>query len=177
MPESEGVPGAGSLRIDRWLWHARFYRSRALATAAVEAGHVRVNGVRAKPSRAVRVGDQLAIARAGNTVEGRIVDLPRRRGPAAEARACFAETEESIARGVRHAQNQRLGAFAAPRPPGRPDKKARRELRALGRGQGEAPLPPDEPADDGWDYGREDRDPPEDERRGLRAGRDHVLDK
>ena len=58
---------AAELRLDRWLWHARFYKTRALATAAVEAGRVKVNGARPKPSRVVRVGDQLEISLAGRT--------------------------------------------------------------------------------------------------------------
>ncbi len=137
--DGDGDATAGAvLRIDRWLWHARFYKSRALATSAVSAGQVRLNGERVKASRPVRAGDRLALNAAGRLVEVDILALPVRRGPAPEARTAYAETEESLARAVQYAAQQRLGAYAAPRPDGRPDKKARRQLRALGRGQGES---------------------------------------
>jgi len=138
------TPEAAGLRLDRWLWHARFYKSRALATAAVEAGRVKVNGARAKPSRAVRIGDQLELSLSGRLLDCEVLGLPVRRGPAPEARLAYAESERSIERGRLHAQNQRLGAYAAPRPDGRPDKKERRALLALGRAQaaGDA-QPPD----------------------------------
>lgn len=128
---------AVGLRLDKWLWHARFYKTRALATAAVGAGHVRLNGERVKASRAVRVDDRIAINASGRLVEVDVRALPVRRGPAIEARGAYEETPESVLRGVAYATNQRLGAFAAPRPLGRPDKKARRQLMALGRRQGE----------------------------------------
>jgi ribosome-associated heat shock protein Hsp15 len=134
-PDSE-ARADGELRIDRWLWHARFYRSRALASAAVSAGQVRLNGERVKASRAVRAGDRLALNVAGRLVEIDVRALPVRRGPAPEARTAYVETEESLARAVQYAAQQRLGAYAAPRPDGRPDKRARRQLRALGRAQG-----------------------------------------
>lgn len=139
------------LRLDRWLWHARFYKTRALATAAVEAGRVKVNGARPKPSRVVRVGDQLEVSVAGRWLECIVRGIPVRRGPAPEARLAFEETESSVARGLVHAQNQRLGAFAAPRPQGRPDKKERRQLLALGRAQaGGGAEPGDDAGGDDW---------------------------
>lgn len=161
---------AAELRLDRWLWHARFYKTRALATAAVEAGRVKVNGARPKPSRVVRVGDQLEISLAGRWLECAVRGIPVRRGPAPEARLAFEETEASVARGLVHAQNQRLGAFAAPRPDGRPDKKERRQLLALGRAQagGDADAGPHGAGDDDddwspdWDDGAGDDDPPDD---------------
>ena len=152
---------AQELRIDRWLWHARFYRSRALATAAVSAGQVRLNGERVKASRVVKVGDRLGLNAAGRLVEVDVRALPARRGPAPEARTAYAETEESIARSVQYAAQQRLGAYAAPRPDGRPDKKARRQLRALGRGQGESGYGPADWAPyDGDGFGAPDDDLP-----------------
>ena len=158
---------AAELRLDRWLWHARFYKTRALATAAVEAGRVKVNGARPKPSRVVRVGDQLDIAVAGRWLECVVRGIPVRRGPAPEARLAFEETEASVARGLIHAQNQRLGAFAAPRPDGRPDKKERRQLLALGRAQagGDTDTGPHDAADDwgaDWDDGADEDDADDD---------------
>jgi len=151
------------LRLDRWLWHARFYKTRALATAAVEAGRVKLNGARPKPSRVVRVGDQLEVSLSGRWLECVVRGIPVRRGPAPEARLAFEETAQSVARGLIHAQNQRLGAFAAPRPDGRPDKKERRQLLALGRAQagGTAEADPDAEVrdwSDEWDAAADDDD-------------------
>ena len=150
-PHAAAGPPAAELRLDRWLWHARFYRSRALAAAAVSAGHVRVNGARAKPARVVRVGDQVELSLSGRGLECHVLALPARRGPPAEARLAYAETQASIARGVLYAQNQRLGAFAAPRPEGRPDKKERRQLLALGRAQAGGGSPGAAGAEADWD--------------------------
>lgn len=152
-PDSE-APADGELRIDRWLWHTRFYRSRALASAAVSAGQVRLNGERVKASRSVRAGDRLALNIAGRLVEVDVRALPVRRGPAPEARTAYAETDASLARSVQYAAQLRLGALAVPRPDGRPDKRARRQLRALGRAQGDGepepwPLRDDAPSPDG----------------------------
>jgi len=117
-----GVPG---LRIDLWLWYARFFKSRSLAQAAVEGGHVQVNGGRVKASRLVRVGDRLRITRERERWEVEVTWLPERRGPASEARLAYAESPES------EAARQRAREFArlvAPVPTGRPDKRDRREL-------------------------------------------------
>lgn len=127
--------GGATLRVDKWLWQARFYKTRALATAAVGAGRVAVNGERVKASRTVKAGDRIAVSGGGRTVEVDVLGVPNRRGPAAEARLAYTETAKSIARGLVHASNQRLGAIAVPRPDGKPDKKARRQLLALDRRQ------------------------------------------
>ena len=121
------TPPAGpeGLRIDLWLWYARFFKSRSLAQAAVEGGHVQVNGGRVKASRPVRVGDRLRITRERERWEVEVTWLPERRGPASEARLAYAESPES------EAARQRAREFArlvAPVPTGRPDKRDRREL-------------------------------------------------
>jgi ribosome-associated heat shock protein Hsp15 len=118
-------------RVDRWLWFARFFRSRTLAAQAVAGGKVHVNGERAKPSRDLALGDRLDIT-LGNAVWTVLVcGLPARRGPAAEAQACFRETPESelgrrVARERRHAERSLIVA-----PPGRPGKRERRAIRRL----------------------------------------------
>ncbi len=145
--------GGATLRIDKWLWHARFYKTRALATAAVGAGRVAINGERVKASRTVRAGDRIAVSGGGRTVEVDVLGVPNRRGPAAEARLAYAETADSLARGLVHASNQRLGAFAVPRPDGKPDKKARRQLLALDRRQSDGGGAEDEFA---WLWGEDD---------------------
>jgi ribosome-associated heat shock protein Hsp15 len=132
----DGEDGAAALRVDRWLWCARFYKSRAQAAQAVAGGRVHVNGARAKPSRALRVGDRIAVSLQGRDVELDVLAIPARRGPAPEAQACYAETPESVDRGQRWRDSQRLAALATPRPDERPDKKSRRELIELARKQG-----------------------------------------
>jgi ribosome-associated heat shock protein Hsp15 len=127
---------AGGLRVDRWLWCARFYKSRAQAAEAVAGGRVHVNGGRAKPSRVLKVGDRLAVSLHGRDVEFDVRRIPARRGPAPEARACYEETPDSVARGVTWREQHRLAALAAPRPDDKPDKKSRRELIELARRQG-----------------------------------------
>jgi ribosome-associated heat shock protein Hsp15 len=121
---------AAELRIDKWLWFARFFRSRSQATDAVAGGLVHVNGERVKPSRSVRVHDRIEITRDEVTFELVVQAIPTRRGPAVEARTCFVETETSIAARERRREQARL---APPAPDGRPDKHARRALRDLRR--------------------------------------------
>jgi ribosome-associated heat shock protein Hsp15 len=119
------------LRIDKWLWCARFYKSRSQATTAVAGGLVHVNGERVKPSRAVHVDDRIEITRDEVRFEVVIRGLPVRRGPAPEARTHYVETEASAAAREQQRERSRL---APPAPEGRPDKHARRILRDLRRG-------------------------------------------
>lgn len=123
-------------RLDKWLWAARFYKTRALATDAVLGGHVHLNGVRVKPAKEVRPGDTLAI-RIG-TVEWTVVvaALAEKRGPASVARTLYEETPESLEQRERAALQRK----AAPPPLGadlgaRPTKQDRRRLDALRRAQ------------------------------------------
>jgi ribosome-associated heat shock protein Hsp15 len=118
-------------RVDRWLWFARFYRTRSLAAQAVAGGRVHVNGLRAKPARELAVGDRLDITLGTEVWTVRVRSLPSRRGPAAEAQACYEETPDSelrrrVARERRHADRALKVA-----PPGRPDKRERRAIRRL----------------------------------------------
>ena len=127
-----------SLRIDKWLWFARFFKTRSLAAKAVTAGHVRVNGMRVKPSRAVALGDALNVQRGAELTECNVVALPARRGSATEARQCYLETEESIARRETRALERKSLATALGQPTkGRPDKRTRRMLRERVRGSSE----------------------------------------
>jgi len=120
-PQSAGH----GLRIDKWLWCARFFKSRSLAQEAVEGGHVQVNGERAKASRQVRVGDRLRITRAQERYEVEVTGIPVRRGPAEEARRHYLETPESEAA---RAHARELNRLSAPVSSGRPDKRERRDL-------------------------------------------------
>lgn len=128
------MAGGGELRIDRWLWCARFFKSRALAAEAVKAGHVRVGGERVKASRDVRVGDRLLIVKGAYEFDVEIVGIPARRGPASEAAACYVETPESVER--RRQRSEQSAAARILRAPtsGRPDKRTRRLIRDRQRG-------------------------------------------
>lgn len=120
------------LRIDRWLWCARFFKTRTLAAAAVKGGHVRLNGQRVKPARDVKVGDALSIAvGTGPERDVTIVAIPPRRGPAAEAQDCYVETAESIERRRLHAERRAEARWVAAPTSGRPDRRTRRLLKRV----------------------------------------------
>jgi len=123
--DASSAPGAATLRIDKWLWCARFFKSRGVAQEAVEGGHVQVNGERVKSSRQVRVGDTLRITRERERYEVEVIGIPARRGPAAEARQHYRETPESEAA---RAHARELDRLSAPVSSGRPDKRERRDL-------------------------------------------------
>jgi ribosome-associated heat shock protein Hsp15 len=124
------------LRIDRWLWCARFFKTRSAAAEAVRRGHVRLNTQRVKPAHVVKVGDALAIEVSdGAERDVQIVAIPWRRGPAPEAAATYVETSESIERRRLAAEQRALRPALAPPTTGRPDKRTRRLLlRARQRG-------------------------------------------
>jgi ribosome-associated heat shock protein Hsp15 len=134
--EEPGGSTADELRIDRWLWCARFFKSRSQAADAVAGGRVHLNGARVKPARALRVGDRVTLTLQGRDAEFDVRRIPVRRGPAPEAQSCYEETPASAERAVRWREQHRLAALAAPRPDERPDKKSRRELIELARRQG-----------------------------------------
>jgi len=129
--------GPGALRLDKWLWCARFFRSRSLAAEAVAGGKVHVNRQRVRPARVVRAGDLLEITVGYEVHTVEVKAIPARRGPAAEARLCYEETPDSIARRERSREQRRLAAMAAPQTQGRPDKHTRRELQKFRRERGE----------------------------------------
>lgn len=122
-------------RLDKWLWHARFYKTRSLATGAINGGKVHLNAERVKPAHQVRVGDRLSLALDGIVAEFEVLALPRRRGPAAEAQTCFLETPASAERRAKLRDQQRLAQMSRPRPDARPDKRDRRRLMRLQRDQ------------------------------------------
>jgi len=134
MPEDRDEAG---LRIDKWLWCARFFKTRSLASVAVAGGKVHVNRERVKPSRIVRAGDVLDITVGFDAITVEVLAIPARRGPAPEARLSYRESEASIARRERMREQRRLAALAAPQTDGRPDKRTRRELLRFHRNQGE----------------------------------------
>ena len=119
------------MRLDKWLWAARFYRTRSLAQQAIEVGRVRLEGERIKPSREVKPGDRLAIRVQDEDWEIAVRALSERRGPAAAARLLYEEEEQSrLARERRRAQRS-LAREPALERHGRPTKTDRRALRRL----------------------------------------------
>ena len=119
------------VRIDKWLWAARFFKTRGAATEAVLGGRVHVNGERVKPSKPVRAGDTLEVTIGTVRRVVAVIEVAERRGPASVAATMYAETAESRAAREQHALERRLA-----RPPGadlgaRPTKQARRRLDSL----------------------------------------------
>jgi len=127
---------ADRLRVDRWLWCARLFKSRSAAAEAVRGGHVRLNGQRVKPAHAVKVGDALQVELPQSAQrELAIASIPVRRGPAPEAARAYVESPESIERRRRAAEERAARTVFMPPTAGKPDKRTRRLLlRARQRG-------------------------------------------
>jgi ribosome-associated heat shock protein Hsp15 len=124
-----------SHRLDKWLWHTRFFKTRSLATRAITGGKVHLNGERIKPAHHVKVGDRISLSLQGIVGEFEVKGLPVRRGPAAEAQTHYSESAASAERRARFKEQQRLANVSRPRPDSRPDKRERRQLAKLHRGQ------------------------------------------
>ncbi|MBF0422232.1 MAG: RNA-binding protein [Magnetococcales bacterium] len=116
-------------RIDKWLWAARFYKTRSLATEAVAGGLVHVNHQRVKPGKTIKPGDVVAIQKDRWAMTVTIQALPTRRGPAKEAVLLYEETSES--RELRQKIESMPTAFMVPVLGGRPTKKARRNMEKI----------------------------------------------
>jgi ribosome-associated heat shock protein Hsp15 len=129
MADEAANPG---VRLDVWLWAARFFRTRSLARQAIENGKVDIDGQRAKPARQVRVGNGLRVVRGEEAFEVEVRALSDVRGPASVAQALYLETDASRARreSERAARAAQRAGYQAPQ--GKPDKRARRLIRALG---------------------------------------------
>lgn len=122
---------AEKVRIDRWLWAARFVKTRSLAAEAINGGRVHVNGVRAKPSKEVAAGDtvEVTLGQAQWTVT--VLGVSERRGPASEAQLLYEESEESRERRAREAAQRRMAAPLGAELGARPTKRDRRRIEAL----------------------------------------------
>lgn len=116
------------VRIDKWLWAARFFKSRALATKACELGRVRLGGVEAKPAREVHAGDMLHVRNESGDFEIEVLALSEIRGPAAVAQTLYRETEASQEARVRLAEERKALQQYAPIPERRPNKRDRRRI-------------------------------------------------
>jgi len=117
---------SAGVRVDKWLWVARAYKTRSLAVAAIEAGQVRVGGERVKPARAVKPGDRIEIRKSGLAWTLDVLGVAERRGPASEAAKLYREDDAS--REARELELARRRATFAERTPGRPTKRDRRAL-------------------------------------------------
>ena len=117
------------LRVDQWLWAARFFKTRSLAKQAIDGGRIDVNGAGCKPAKAVHAGDKLRISRGEERLQIEVLGLSDKRGPASVAQALYRETDAS--RAAREAVLQQRQLIGASGPLKRPDKHARRDLRRL----------------------------------------------
>ena len=118
-----------NVRLDKWLWAARFFKTRALAAGAVSAGKVHSAGQSVKPSRGVKVGDSFDIRRGYECFGIVVTQLSERRGSATAAQLLYRETASSVDKRKGEAEKRRLAMMARPQSEGRPDKKQRRQIR------------------------------------------------
>ncbi len=126
------MQGSDRLRLDKWLWAARFFKTRSLASQAIDLGRVCVDGERVKPAREVKIGDRLLIQAGEQRFEILVRALSATRGPAPVARELYQETGESLARRARQAEQRT--AEPARSIKGRPTKRDRRDLERASRG-------------------------------------------
>jgi ribosome-associated heat shock protein Hsp15 len=117
-----------SVRIDKWLWAARFFKTRALASKACDLGRITSNGIQAKPAREVRLGDMLRVRNEGGEFEIEVLLLSEMRGPAAVAQTLYRETETSKEARLRLAAERKAMQEFAPLPEHRPSKRDRRRI-------------------------------------------------
>ena len=126
MPKPDAE--AGRIRLDKWLWAARFYKTRALAVQAITAGQARVDGERVKPAHPMRIGERVSVRKSGIVVEADVTALSDRRGNATLAALLYRETGPSIAAREQFVAQRRAEAESSPRFAGRPTKRERRKL-------------------------------------------------
>ena len=133
MATRDDANAAEGLRLDKWLWAARFFKTRELAAKSCDIGRIEVNGLRAKPSRTVRLGDALVIKNEGGTYEVEVLVLSENRGPAAQAQTLFRESEESRRRRELEAAERKAAAPDGMAAPGKPSRRDRSSMDRLRR--------------------------------------------
>jgi ribosome-associated heat shock protein Hsp15 len=121
------------LRLDKWLWAARFFKTRSLASRAVNGGKVRLNGFRVKAARAVNIGDELLVTRGDTEFKIKILALNSYRRPASEAQLLYKEDEESIRAREEARQLRRLFNASHSTPAKKPNKRDRRKIKQFVR--------------------------------------------
>jgi ribosome-associated heat shock protein Hsp15 len=122
------LPRTAAVRLDKWLWASRFYKTRSLATDAVGGGKVRLNGLPTKPAREVKLGDRIQLRTGDQDWEVVVQGFNEQRRPAPEARLLYAETAESVRRRALASELRTLAPTPAVDQKGRPTKRARRQL-------------------------------------------------
>jgi len=125
-----------SIRIDKWLWAARFFKTRAQASNACDLGRIHSNGIQAKPAREVRIGDMLLVKNEGGEFQIEVLLLSEMRGPAAVAQTLYRETEASIEARLKAAAERKAMLQYAPLPEHRPSKRDRRRIIQFRGGKG-----------------------------------------
>jgi len=125
---------ADGVRIDKWLWAARFFKTRSLASRVCDLGRIQVNGVAAKPAREIHPRDKLTIEKDGVVFEVEVLAVSEIRGPATAAQALYLESESSREARLRIAQERKAMQQFAPIPLGRPTKRDRRRIIQFRRG-------------------------------------------
>ncbi len=119
------------VRVDKWLWAARFFKTRSVAQQAVAGGKVHVNGHRVKPAHGLKAGDEIRITKGPQQFEVVVQRLSEKRGPAKVAETLYEETPESRERREKESEIRKMERMARPIPERRPDKKQRRQLRQM----------------------------------------------
>jgi ribosome-associated heat shock protein Hsp15 len=122
------------MRLDKWLWAARFFKTRSLASHACDLGRIQTNGIRAKPAREVRTGDRLHIENEGGIFDVDVLALSEMRGPAAQAQTLYRETDLSREARLKLAAERKAMQQFAPLPERRPSKRDRRRIIQFRRG-------------------------------------------
>ncbi|NTS75833.1 ribosome-associated heat shock protein Hsp15 [Catenovulum sp. SM1970] len=117
-----------AVRLDKWLWAARFYKTRSLASEMIKGGKVKYNGQRIKPSRTVEVGAVITMQAGFDEKEVNVLGIAEKRKAAPEAQKLYQETEQSLAKREQRALERKAAVNINPRPLSRPDKKQRRQL-------------------------------------------------
>ncbi len=116
------------VRLDKWLWAARFYKTRAIAREMIEGGKVHYNGQRSKPGKIVELNAELTVRQGNDERTVVVADISAQRRPASEAQQLYRETDASIEKREKMAQARKMNALTMPHPDRRPDKKERRDL-------------------------------------------------
>ncbi|GAB3014204.1 ribosome-associated heat shock protein Hsp15 [Bowmanella dokdonensis] len=117
-----------SVRLDKWLWAARFFKTRALAREVIQGGKVQYNGQRSKPSKTVELGAVIKVPQGQDIREVRVLEVYDKRRSAPQAQTMYEETPDSIRQREANAEARKAGALYSPRPDHKPDKKQRRDI-------------------------------------------------